>query len=215
MYNFFQDAKISIDYDFDDIILQNDFKPDIEKKYIFVSPYSKNQNSNYATNPYKQQNEYVQLSNSVLFNDNNDEDDDCIDEIKVEKFEKELLKNSLITKTIFHPNGKFETSLPTGEIYANEFEDNSYAPYYLEELNSGFGNINGFKIEYFDNSTKTIKKWLAVFDTNKQEYRLHNLEDDRQIDNTYSGNQKDFKSLVKNIIENSIDNELKSAIFYQ
>lgn len=214
MYNFFQDAEISVDYDFDSIILQNNFKTEIEKKYIFVSPYAQKQNNDYATNPCKQKNNYAQLNNSVLYNEAN-EDDECIDEIKVEKYEKELLNNSLVTRTIFHPNGKFETSLPTGEIYENEFDDSSFAPYYLEELNSGFGNINGFKIEYFDNSTKTIKKWLAVFDKNKDEYRLHNLEEDRQIDNTYAGNQKDFKSLVKNIIENSIDNELKSAVFYQ
>lgn len=214
MYNFFQNAEISVDYDFDSIILQNNFKAEIEKKYIFVSPYAQKQNNDYVTNPCKQENNYAQLNNSVLYNEAN-EDDECIDEIKVEKYEKELLNNSLVTRTIFHPNGKFETSLPTGEIYENEFDDSSFAPYYLEELNSGFGNINGFKIEYFDNSTKTIKKWLAVFDKNKDEYRLHNLEEDRQIDNTYTGNQKDFKSLVKNIIENSIDNELKSAVFYQ
>lgn len=210
MYNFFQNAEISIDYEFDNIEIPSNFKTVIEKKYIFVTPHTRRIEDSYMSNPYEHQNNYTQLDEDI-----SDEFEENYDEIRVERFEKELLKNSQQTKTTFHPNGKFETCLPTGELYENKFDDNSFAPYYLEELNSGFGNINGFKIEYIDKTTNTVKKWLAVFDKDNREYHLHNLEEEKQVDSKYKGSQKDFKSLIKNIIQNSIDHELISATFYQ
>jgi len=211
MLNFFQNAEISIDYDFEHIEIPQNFEKIMSKKYIFISPYGK-ETANYATNPYAERVSCTQTDEEFLDNVSNE----TITDIQLNDFEKELMDNSEQTKTIFYPDGKFETNLPSGEIYENKFDDISIAPYYLEELSIGFEDIKGFGVEYFDKTINLHKKWLVMFDENKNEYYLHGLENNsKQTDTTYKGNKNDFKTMISAIIQDCCEYELQTAIFYQ
>ena len=80
MFNFFQNAEISVDYDFENFSMPNTLEKMPPKKYIFLSPYAFEEKplGKYVTSPYSHQENKEAISYPQIISNEDEEIEEII-----------------------------------------------------------------------------------------------------------------------------------------